>query len=314
MRIVFMGTPAFAVPSLEALFRADDSVAGVVTQPDRPKGRGQELAAAPVKLVCEREGLPLLQPVKLKDPAFLESLQAWEPDLIAVAAFGRILPPAILRMPPRGCINVHASLLPKYRGAGPIQWAIINGERETGITTMLMDEGMDTGAILLQERVPIQPDETAGALSARLAEVGGRLLVETIRRLKDGTVTPQPQDQSRATLAPLLTKEDGLIDWKLTATDIANRVRGMSPWPGAYTFAGEDRWVLLRASAVDRPAGAAVPGTIIQASKDALVVATGGGLLAITELQPANSRRMAVSQYLAGHPLSPGLILGHTAR
>jgi len=314
MRIVFMGTPAFAVPSLEALLRSEDSVVGVVTQPDRPKGRGQAVAAAPVKLACEREGLPLLQPVKLKDPAFLEALRAWQPDFIAVTAFGRILPPAMLRLPARGCINVHASLLPKYRGAGPIQWAIINGERETGITTMVMDEGMDTGAILLQERVTIQPDETAGALSVRLAEVGGRLLVETIRRLKDGTVTPQPQDQSQATLAPLLQKEDGLIDWKLTATDIANRVRGMSPWPGAYTFAGQDRWVLCRASAVDRPAGAAIPGTIIQASKDALVVATGGGLLAITELQPASSRRMTVSQYLAGHPLSPGLILGSATR
>lgn len=314
MRIVFMGTPAFAVPSLEALLRSEHSVAGVVTRPDRPKGRGQALAAAPVKLVCEREGLPLLQPVKLKDPAFLEALLGWRPDLIAVAAFGRILPPAILQMPARGCINVHASLLPKYRGAGPIQWAIINGERETGITTMLMDEGMDTGAILLQERVPIQPDETAGALSARLAEVGGRLLVATIRRVKDGTVTPKPQDHSQATLAPLLTKEDGLIDWKLTAIDIANRVRGLSPWPGAYTFAREDRWVLLRASAVDRPAGAAVPGTIVHANKDALLVATGGGLLAITELQPASSRRMTVSQYLAGHPLSPGLLLGHMVR
>lgn len=314
MRIVFMGTPAFAVPSLEALLRSEHSVAGVVTRPDRPKGRGQALAAAPVKLVCEREGLPLLQPVKLKDPAFLEALLGWRPDLIAVAAFGRILPSAILQMPARGCINVHASLLPKYRGAGPIQWAIINGERETGITTMLMDEGMDTGAILLQERVPIQPDETAGALSARLAEVGGRLLVATIRRVKDGTVTPKPQDHSQATLAPLLTKEDGLIDWKLTAIDIANRVRGLSPWPGAYTFAREDRWVLLRASAVDRPAGAAVPGTIVHANKDALLVATGGGLLAITELQPASSRRMTVSQYLAGHPLSPGLLLGHMVR
>lgn len=310
MRIVFMGTPAFAVPSLEALLRSDDSIVGVITQPDRPKGRGQALAASPVKLVCEREGLPLLQPLKLKDPAFLDALRAWEPDLIAVAAFGRILPPAILRMPARGCINVHASLLPKYRGAGPIQWAIIGGERETGITTMLMDEGMDTGPIFLQERIPIQPDETAGVLSGRLAEVGGRLLAETVRRLKDGTVTPKPQDHSQATLAPLLTKEDGLIDWKLTATEIANRVRGLSPWPGAYTFAGEDRWVLLRTSAVDRPAGAALPGTIIQTRKDALVVATGGGLLAITELQPAGSRRMTVSQYLAGHPLSPGLILG----
>ncbi len=314
MHIVFMGTPEFAVPSLEALVRSGDSVVGVVTQPDRPKGRGQALAASPVKKVCQQEGLPFVQPLKMKDPAFLEALRAWQPDLIAVAAFGRILPPAILQMPPRGCINVHASLLPKHRGAGPIQWAIINGERETGITTMLMDEGMDTGAILLQERVPIQPDDTAGALSVRLAELGGRLLIETIRRLKDGTVTPRPQDHSQATLAPLLKKEDGLIDWKLPAADIANRVRGMSPWPGAYTYEKDERWVIWRATAADRPAGEAVPGTIIEANKDALLVATGKGLLAITELQPANSRRMTMPQYLAGHPLSPGLVLGHRAR
>ncbi len=187
MRIVFMGTPEFAVPSLEALLQSDDSVVGVVTQPDRPKGRGQVLVALPVKLVCQRKGLPILQPLKMKDPAFLEALRAWQPDLIAVAAFGRILPKLILDMPPRGCVNVHASLLPKYRGAGPIQWALINGERETGITTMLMDEGMDTGAILLQERVAIQPEDTAGSLAARLAEVGGRLLVETSRRSRSGT-------------------------------------------------------------------------------------------------------------------------------
>lgn len=313
MRIVFMGTPEFAVPSLVALLRSDDTVVGVVTQPDRPKGRGGALAAPPVKLVCQRESLPLMQPVKMKDPAFLEALRSWQPDLITVAAFGRILPPVILQMPPQGCVNVHASLLPKYRGAGPIQWAIINGEQETGITTMLMDEGMDTGAILLQERVSIKPDETAGELSARLAEIGGRLLVETIHRLKDGTVIPRPQDHTQATMAPLLTKENGLIDWKLDAVGIANRVRGMSPWPGAYTYAGQERWTIWHASATDRPAGMAVPGTIIEVTRDALLVATGGGLLAITELQPANSRRMTVAQYLAGHPLSPGLVLGRPA-
>lgn len=305
-----MGTPEFAVPSLEALLRFVDQVVGVVTQPDRPKGRGGALTAPPVKLVCQQEGLPLLQPVKMKDPAFLEALRSWQPDLIAVAAFGRILPPVILQMPPQGCVNVHASLLPKYRGAGPIQWAIINGEQETGITTMLMDEGMDTGAILLQERVSIKPDETAGELSGRLAARGGRLLVETIHRLKDGTVTPRPQDHAEATMAPLLTKENGLIDWNLEAVGIANRVRGMSPWPGTYTFGGQERWTIWRASATDRPAGRAVPGTIIEVTRDALLVATGGGVLAITELQPANGRRMTVAQYLAGHRLSPGLRLG----
>lgn len=314
MRLVFMGTPEFAVPSLEALLRADDSdnwtVVGVVTQPDRPKGRGQELAVSPVKQVCLRESLPLLQPVKMKDPTFLDALRAWRPDLIAVAAFGRILTPTILAIPPKGCINVHASLLPKYRGAGPIQWAIIHGERETGITTMLMDEGMDTGAILLQETVAILPDDTAGSLSVRLAGAGGRLLVETLRRLRAGTLVPRPQDHSQATLAPLLKKEDGLIDWTLEAVAIANRVRGMSPWPGAYTYAKGDRWLIWRASALDQPAGAAPPGTIVEVKKEGLLVATGRGLLSIAGFQPANSRRMNVAQYLAGHPLTPGLVLG----
>jgi methionyl-tRNA formyltransferase len=314
MRIVFMGTPEFAVPSLEALLRSDEpdgfTVVGVVTQPDRPKGRGHEMAVSPVKQVCLREGLPFLQPAKMKDPTFLDALRAWRPDLIVVAAFGRILTPTILAIPPKGCVNVHASLLPKYRGAGPIQWAIINGERETGITTMLMDEGMDTGAILLQEGVAIQPDDTAGSLSVRLADMGGRLLVETLRRLQAGTLVPRPQDRSLATLAPLLKKEDGLVDWTLDAVAIANRVRGMSPWPGAYTYAKDDRWLIWRAAALDRPAAAATPGTIVEVKKEGLLVATGRGLLSIAEFQPANSRRMSVAQYLAGHPLAPGLVLG----
>ncbi|MBM4124889.1 MAG: methionyl-tRNA formyltransferase [Nitrospira sp.] len=314
MRIVFMGTPDFAVPALESLLRSKESdgvnVVGVVTQPDRPKGRGQELAMSPIKQLALREGLPLLQPTKMKDPVFLDALRAWQPDCIVVAAFGRILSPTILAIPPQGCLNVHASLLPKYRGAGPIQWAIINGERETGITTMLMDEGMDTGAILLQASIPIQPDDTAGSLSSKLAAVGGTLLIDTLRRLNEGTLSPRPQDHTQATMAPLLKKEDGLIDWSLAATAIANRVRGMNPWPGAYTYAGEDRWVIWRTSATDRPVGPAAPGTLVEVQKDRLLVATGNGELAITDLQPANSRRMSVAQYLAGHTLSPGLLLG----
>ena len=251
MRIVFMGTPDFAVPSLEALIKSDDRVIGIVTQPDRPKGRGQQLTPSPVKVIAEHEHLPVLQPTKMKDPAFLAELSAWKPDLIAVAAFGRILPPAILSLPPRGCINVHGSLLPKYRGAGPIQWALINGENETGITTMLMDEGMDTGAMLLQARITIVPDDTAGSLSPRLAELGGRLLVETLAQLKAGTLTPRAQDHRQATLAPLLKKEDGLIDWNLSATALANRIRGLTPWPGAQTFLKMDRWNICRASALN---------------------------------------------------------------
>jgi len=249
----------------------------------------------------------------MKDPDFLQALNVWKPDLIAVAAFGRILPPTILSLPPLGCINVHGSLLPKYRGAGPIQWAIINGERESGITTMLMDEGMDTGAMLLQEAIPIKPDDTAGSLSPRLAELGGRLLVETITRLKSGTLVPRPQESSQATLAPLLNKEDGVIDWALPAAVLANRVRGLSPWPGAYTTTTEgDRWTIWRALALPGPV-TKPPGMIVAITTEAIHVATGEGVLAVTELQPANSRRMAVSQYLAGHPVIVGLHLGGTA-
>ena len=310
MRLVFMGTPDFAVASLEALLKADNSVVGVVTQPDRPKGRGQILTPSPVKLLAQREQIPLLQPLKMKDPEFLQALAGWKPDLIAVAAFGRILTPTILSLPSLGCINVHGSLLPKYRGAGPIQWAIINGETETGITTMLMDEGMDTGAMLLQEAIPIAPDDTADTLSPRLAELGGKLLVETIVRLKAGTLVPRPQDSSQATLAPLLKKEDGVIDWVLPATTLANRIRGLAPWPGAYTtVAGGDRWTIWRALALPGPV-TKPPGAVVAITTEAIHVATGEGILAVMELQPANSRRMAVSQYVAGHPVVIGLQLG----
>src|SRR5512145_1268077 len=306
MRLVFMGTPEFASASLEALLKSDNSVVGVVTQPDRPKGRKQVLTPSPVKLIAQREQIPLLQPLRMKDPEFLHALIEWNPDLIAVAAFGRILPPAILSLPPKGCINVHGSLLPKYRGAGPIQWAIINGEKETGITTMLMDEGMDTGAILLQESIPITPEDTAGSLSPRMAELGGRLLIETIARLKAGTLLPKPQDSSQATLAPLLKKEDGAINWALPAVALANRIRGLSPWPGAYThLTGGDRWTIWRALVLPGPV-TEPPGTIVAATTQAIHVATGEGILAVTELQPANGRRMAVSQYLTGHPVIVG--------
>lgn len=308
MRIVFMGTPDFAVPSLEALLKSDDQVVGVVTQPDRPKGRGQEVIPSPVKAVCQREGIPVLQPLKMKDPAFLDALRVWKPDIIAVTAFGRILPPVILALPPRGCINVHGSLLPKYRGAGPVQWAIIRGERETGITTMFMAEGMDTGDMLLRETVEIRPDDTAGTLAPRLADVGGRLLVETLRRLKAGTLTPERQDDSQATMAPLLKKEDGLIDWTLSAQEIAHRVRGLSPWPGAYTYVNGERWTLCRVS-VGEESPQAAAGIVTKVTKDRIDVATGAGTIQILDIQPSNSRRMTVAQYLAGHRMTEGISL-----
>ncbi len=305
MRIVFMGTPEFAVPSLEALLASEDQVVGVVTQPDRPKGRGYELVPPPVKLVAQRANIPVLQPVKIRTPDFLEALTAWKPDLIAVTAYGRILHAPILNLPPMGCVNVHGSLLPKYRGAAPVQWAVINGDTETGITTMLMDEGMDTGAMLLQDRVPILPDDTAGTLAPRLAELGGRLLVETIRQLKAGAMTPRTQDHSQATMAPLLKKEDGIIDWTSRAQSIANRIRGLSPWPGAYTFHGPERWNIWKAVAVAEPAQGQ-PGTVVAVTKQSIRVSTGNGLLEIFEIQTANSKRMSVGQFLAGHRLSPG--------
>jgi methionyl-tRNA formyltransferase len=264
-----------------------------------------------VKVIAQREQVPLLQPTKMKDPAFMAELSGWKPDVIAVAAFGRILPPAILSLPLRGCINVHGSLLPKYRGAGPIQWALINGETETGITTMLMDEGMDTGAILLQATIAIGPDDTAGSLSVRLADLGGRLLVETLAQLKAGTLTPRPQDHAQATLAPLLKKEDGAISWTMSAAAIANRIRGLTPWPGAFTFAKMDRWTISLATALDETTDLS-PGQITALTKEAIYVATGKGVLAIRELQPANGRRMPAAQYLVGHPLQVGMQLSQS--
>jgi methionyl-tRNA formyltransferase len=317
-RIVFMGTPEFAVPSLQALLDADPDrvgrVVGVVTQPDRPKGRGQHLAPPPIKLLAQQAGLPILQPVKMKDPDFLDGLRGWSPDVIAVTAFGRILPPVVLDLPPMGCVNVHGSLLPKYRGAAPIQWAVINGETETGITTMLMDPGLDTGPMLLRETVPIHPTDTAGDLAARLAPLGGRLLAETITGLKNGRLRPIPQDHAQATLAPLLKKEDGLLHWTDTAVALANRIRGLTPWPGAYTYHGEERWQIWRAQAAPVGCAEAAPGTILEVIKEGLRIATGNGSLLIREIQPASGKRLSVIQYLAGHHVAAGALLTPSPR
>ncbi len=309
MRIVFMGTPDFAVPSLEALLSSGDQVVGVVCQPDRPKGRGHQVVAPPVKVVAERAGIPVLQPLKIRTPEFLQALSSWQPDVIAVAAYGRILHAPILQLPPLGCVNVHGSLLPKYRGAAPVQWAVINGETETGITTMLMDEGMDTGAMLLQEKVEILPEDTAGTLAPRLAELGGRLLIKTLAQLKAGTLVPTKQDDQQATMAPLLKKEDGLIDWTMSARSLTNRVRGLSPWPGAYTFLSAERWNIWKA-ALQGAATTDTPGTIVAVTKQSILVATRDGLLEIREIQTANSKRMAVAQFLAGHRVAVGQQLG----
>ncbi len=292
MRIVFMGTPAFALPSLEALLKSPHEVVGVVTQPDRPKGRGQLLEASPIKQLAESHSLPILQPEKMKHPEFLESLTRWKPNVIVVTAFGRILPKVILELPPLGCVNVHGSLLPKYRGAAPIQWAIMKGETETGVTMMLMDEGMDTGPILLQASLPIGPHETAGELSVRLAHLGGAQLEPTLERLANGTLVPYSQDERQATLAPLLKKEDGLIPWTLTAEELLNRIRGLSPWPGCFTFLREERLSIWKAEIGNPPLrhGTAElpPGTMVAIEHGEIYVVTGRGYLKILEVQPAN--------------------------
>ena len=312
MRVIFMGTPEFAVPTLAGLLNSEYTVVGVVTQPDRPRGRGKMVSPSPIKELALTYQVPILQPEKMKQPEFLSALEAWKADVMVVAAFGRILPKIILDLPPRGCLNVHSSLLPKYRGAAPIQWALINGETETGITTMLMDEGMDTGPILLQETVSIDPEDTAKELSERLAKVGGGLLVKTLRLWEKQQITPRGQDDSAATMAPMLRKEDGLISWEQPASVIHNKIRGLSPWPGGYTFCQKDRltvWKAFSQMENTETISDAVPGTIVNLEKDEFVVKTGEGLLVIRELQMAGRKRLGVNQFLSGYRLERGMRL-----
>lgn len=304
MKVIFMGTPEFAVPCLRALHESEHSLIAVVTQPDRPKGRGGKLTPPPTKVFAQEQGIPVSQPLKMKDPAFLDVLKKLNPDVIAVAAFGRILPPVILDLPPKGCINVHASLLPKYRGAAPINWAIIKGETETGITTMQMDPGMDTGDMLLIEKIPILPDDTAGNLFGKLSQIGARLLIKTLEGIETGTIKPIPQDNDKATPAPMMEKETGKIDWGQSALDISNRVRGLDPWPGAFTFYKGDRLRIWKAAAEAGSRGDS--GTVAGVDKESFSVSTGEGLLRILEVQPANARRMRVREFLAGRNVRDG--------
>ncbi len=313
MRLVFMGTPAFAVPSLEALIHAGHEVVGVCTQPDRLQGRGQTVSLSPVKALALARGVPVMQPAKMNSPDCIRQLSDWRPDAIAVTAFGRILPGAILDLPPMGCINVHASLLPRYRGAAPIQWALIHGDAETGITTMRMDEGMDTGDVLLQHTVPIAPEDTAAELGARLATVGGALLVETLKQVDAGSVVPQKQDPAQVTFAPLLKKEDGAIRWTQSAVEIVNRIRGLSPWPGSYTFHRRHRLIVWKAR-VDVSGGAVggarrQPGTILAVGPTSFRVGTGEGSVEVLDVQPVNRKRMSAAQFLQGHALPVGAVL-----
>ncbi len=295
-RIVFMGSPEFALPTLNAL-AGRYPVVGVVTQPDRPAGRGRTLKPPPVKLLADRLGLPVIQPERLRAAEAIAQLQAWEPDLIVVAAYGQILRPAVLNLPALGCLNVHASLLPRWRGAAPIQAALLNGDDETGVTIMMMDPGVDTGPILSQRAIPILPDDTAGTLGERLAELGAALLLDTLPDYLSGNLRPQPQDESRATLAPVLTKADGALDFTQPANSLARRVRAFNPWPGTYlTWQGAPLKV-LRARAV--PAPVSHPGrfTIYRGMP---AVEALDGLLLLEEVQPAGRKVLSGVDFLRG--------------
>ena len=309
MRIVFMGTPAFALPSFEALLEAGYEVAAAVTQPDRPCGRGNKLAPCPVKAAALPRGIPVLQFERIRRQEGLDALRALSPDLFVTAAFGQILSEKVLAIPALGTVNVHASLLPAYRGPAPINWCIIEGESVTGVTTMMTDAGVDTGDILLQREVPIEPEETASRLTERLAAIGAALLVETLGRLSRGTLSPVPQDHGKATRHPMLTKEHGKIDWTRGAPAIANLVRGVDPWPGAWTTLPDGGMLKIwRARAVE---GRGAPGEVVYADgKRGMAVACGEGLLAVMELQAPGAKHLAAADYLRGHPMAAGVMLG----
>jgi methionyl-tRNA formyltransferase len=311
LRVVFLGSGSFAIPSLEALIDAGHDVAALVTQPDREKGRGQALSPPPAKPVAERLGLPVLQPRRVREPEAQEALRRLAPELQVVVAFGQILPRSVIDIAPRGTVNVHGSLLPRLRGAAPIQWAIANGDTETGVTTMLIDEGLDSGPTLLARSTPIGPEETAAELEPRLARLGAELLLETVRGLEEGTLRPVPQDHSRATLAPLLKKEDGRIDWSAPAATIACRARGFHPWPGAFT-SHEGRLVKALRVSEAPPVGAGIePGTVAATGADGVTVACGGGTgLRLLEVQPESRRAMPATAWAAGARLRPGARLG----
>jgi len=308
LRIVFMGTPDFAVPALTAIHNRGHRIVQVVTQPDRPKGRGRRLTPPPVKETAQALGLPISQPARIKDPEAIAAIRASDPDVIVVVAYGQLLSAAILDIPRLGPINIHASLLPKYRGAAPIQWAIIRREPETGITTMMMDTGVDTGDILLTAATPINEKDTAQTLHDRLARMGGELIVDTLDGLAQNTITPRHQDSALATLAPMLKKSDGVIDWHQSAVDIEARIRGLTPWPGAVTTIAHKRVKLLEAGAVSMPESAE-PGMVLRRFENQLVVATGNDALSIIRIQAPSGKQLAIADFLRGHPVSPGSIL-----
>jgi len=303
--IVFLGTPEIAATTLEQLIEGPDAVVGIVTQPDRPAGRGQRSVPSPVRNVGEGRGIPVVAPQKIRDPEFLKTLVGWHPEIIVVVAYGRILPKTILDLAPHGCLNVHYSLLPKYRGAAPAAWTIINGESTAGVTTMKLVEKMDAGPIYLQEAAPVAPDETTGSLQDKLAPIGARLLLETLNRLKMGSLIPQEQDESAVTFAPIIKKEDGLIDWSQPAITIERRVRGFDPWPGAYSHIGGKLLKIHKARVVAADAKLN-PGEVMRADEDGFWVATSSGVLELEEVQFENKKRLSGVAFLRGARIKSG--------
>ena len=311
MKIIFMGTPDFAVGTLEALVEAGHEVVLAVTQPDKPKGRGKEMQYTPVKECALKYDIPVFQPRRVREPECIEELRKYDADIMVVVAFGQILPKEILEMCPYGCVNVHASLLPKYRGAAPIQWAIIDGEEVTGVTTMQMDEGLDTGDMLLKVEIPIEEKETGGSLFDKLMNAGAKLCVETLEGLEKGTITPVPQGETTTSYAKMLDKQLGNIDWNKTAVEIERLIRGLTPWPSAYTNWNDKVMKIWDAevSAMDAEMADVKPGTIVKVDKNAFYVQTGEGLLKVCELQIPGKKRMDAGAFLRGYQVKEGEIL-----
>ena len=309
MRVVFMGTPDFSVPTLECIIEAGHEVIGVVTQPDKAKGRGKKVVYTPVKEKALEHGLTVYQPRRAREPEFIEQMRALNPDVMVVVAFGQILPKELLDIPKYGCVNVHASLLPKYRGAAPIQWAVIRGEKVSGVTTMQMDVGLDTGDMLLKTEVSLAEDETGGSLHDKLSVLGGDLLIETLKGLEAGTIVPEKQDDSQSgEYARMLDKSLGKIDFSMRAEEIERLIRGLNPWPSAYTSYNNKTMKLWKARVV--PGGEAVPGQVLAVDKKGFTVQTGDGALQILELQMEGKKRMDAGAFLRGCPLTAGEILG----
>ena len=307
MKIIFMGTPDFAAASLEALIDSRHEIQAVVTQPDKPKGRKGELTPSPVKVIAKREGIKVYQPLKVRDEEFVKTLRAYNPDVMVVVAFGQIIPLSILEMPKYGCVNIHGSLLPKYRGAAPIQWAVLDGEKETGITTILMDEGIDTGDILLKKTIKIDTDETSGSLFDKLMALGAKTILETLDELEKGSLTPTKQGESPTAYAKMLTKAMGLIDFTKPAKELDCFVRGMDPWPSAYTLLAGKTLKLWKVRAVE---GGGKAGSVIDIDKESFTIACGEGAIEVLEVQLEGKKRMSAGDFLKGSTLNIGQELG----